>query len=161
MHPRLLKTFLAVARTGNVTRAADEVHLAQSSVSGQIQSLETELGTHLFTRSNLGLELTPAGEILKSYVDEILALVDEARAAVQASAKQMAGSITIGALETIAAAKLPQWLSDLRYSHSGLVPRLKVAGTGELLRKLKDGELDVIFCFDRGDFDRPPRTGPI
>ncbi|TGR14176.1 LysR family transcriptional regulator, partial [Mesorhizobium sp. M8A.F.Ca.ET.202.01.1.1] len=43
MHPRLLKTFLAVARTRNVTRAAQEVNLAQSSVSDQIQSLVAEL----------------------------------------------------------------------------------------------------------------------
>ena len=61
MHPRLLKTFLAVARTRNVTRAAAEVNLAQSSVSDQIQALEAELGANLFTRSRRGLELTPTG----------------------------------------------------------------------------------------------------
>lgn len=44
MHPRLLRTFLAIARHGNVTRAAAEVHLAQSSVSDQLQTLEAELG---------------------------------------------------------------------------------------------------------------------
>src|ERR1700737_3106991 len=64
MYPRLLRTFLAVARSRNITRAAQQIHLAQSSVSDQIQSLETELGTDLFTRSKLGLELTRAGEAL-------------------------------------------------------------------------------------------------
>jgi DNA-binding transcriptional LysR family regulator len=65
MHPRLLTTFLAVARTRSVTRAAEAVHLAQSSVSDQIQALEAELGATLFIRSKAGLELTPAGLALK------------------------------------------------------------------------------------------------
>lgn len=106
MNPRLLKTFLAVARTGNVTRAALEVNLAQSSVSDQIQALEAELGASLFTRSRQGLALTPAGEALKPYAENLLALADDARAAVDATRAGTAGSLSIGALETIASARL-------------------------------------------------------
>lgn len=153
VHPRLLRTFLAVARSRNVTRAAEEIHLAQSSVSDQIQSLETEMGASLFTRSKLGLKLTPAGEALKSYAEEILLLANEARAAVEATAGHTAGSVTIGALETIASAKLPRWLSDFQNDHPSIEIRLKVAGSGELLRGLEDGDFDVVFCFDRGDSD--------
>src|ERR1700730_4047723 len=147
MRPRLLKTFLAVARSRNVTRAAEEIHLAQSSVSDQIQSLEADLGTSLFTRSKLGLELTRAGETLKPYAEEILALADEARAMMQATAGHTAGSVKIGALETVASAKLPRWLSDFRSRHPDVYVRLKVAGSGALLRDLKDGEIDAAFCF--------------
>ncbi|TIQ19986.1 MAG: LysR family transcriptional regulator, partial [Mesorhizobium sp.] len=100
MRPRLLKTFLAVARCRNITRAAEEIHLAQSSVSDQIQTLETELGTALFTRSKQGLQLTPAGATLKSYAQDILMLAEEARAAVDVAAGHAAGAVTIGALET-------------------------------------------------------------
>ncbi|WP_342237601.1 LysR family transcriptional regulator [Inquilinus sp. OTU3971] len=153
MHPRLLRTFLAVARHRSVTRAAEEVHLAQSSVSDQIQSLEAELGTSLFTRAKPGLELTPAGEVLRSYAEDILALADEARAAVQAAAGRMAGMLTIGALETIAAATLPQWLSGFRDGHPDIDLRMRVAGSGELLRMLEDGRIDITFCFDRGSLD--------
>jgi DNA-binding transcriptional LysR family regulator len=153
MHPRLLKTFLAVARSRNITRAAQEIHLAQSSVSDQIQSLETELGADLFTRSKLGLELTRAGETLKPYAEEILMLADEARAAVEAITGQTAGTLTIGALETIASVKLPQWLSTFQGDHPDIHLRLKVAGSGDLLRKLEDGEIDVAFCFDKGGLD--------
>ena len=108
MHPRLLKTFLAVARHRNITRAAREVHLAQSSVSDQVQSLESELGVALFTRSRQGLDLTTAGEALKPYAEEILRLAEKARIAVEATTGKTAGTVTIGALETIAAVKLPQ-----------------------------------------------------
>jgi DNA-binding transcriptional LysR family regulator len=151
MHPRLLKTFLAVARTGNVTRAAAEVNLAQSSVSDQIQALEAELGAGLFTRSRQGLELTPAGAALKPYAEELLALADEARGAIDAASGQTTGSLSIGALETIAAARLAGWLAGFRAAHPDIDIKLKIAGTGELLRRLGEGEIDVAFCFDRSD----------
>jgi len=151
MHPRLLKTFLAVARTRNVTRAAAEVNLAQSSVSDQIQALEAELGANLFTRSRRGLELTPTGEALKPYAEELLSLVDEARAAIDATRSETAGSLSIGALETIASIKLASWLADFRVAHPDIDIKLRIAGSGELLRRLGDGEIDVAFCFDRID----------
>ncbi|MDX8450547.1 LysR family transcriptional regulator [Mesorhizobium captivum] len=155
MHPRLLKTFLAVARTRNVTRAAAEVNLAQSSVSDQIQALEAELGASLFTRSRQGLELTPAGEALKPYAEEILALADETRAAVDAASCETAGTLSIGALETIASAKLAGWLADFRAAHPDIDIKLKIAGSGELLRRLGEGEIDVAFCFDRSGAGEP------
>lgn len=147
MHPRLLKTFLAVAATRSVTRAAEAVHLAQSSVSDQIQSLEGELGATLFTRSRTGLELTPAGLALKPVAEELLRLDGEARAAVQAAAGT-SGQVTIGALETIASARLAPWLPGFQASHPDITVRLTVAGSGALLRLLEAGEIDAAFCFD-------------
>ncbi|MDL2405512.1 LysR family transcriptional regulator [Rhizobium calliandrae] len=153
MHPRLLKTFLAVARTRNFTRAAEEVHLAQSSVSDQIQSLETELGTALFVRSRSALALTAAGETLRPYAEEILTVADEARAAVEAASGAAAGTVTIGAPETIASISLAQWLPAFQSEHPDISLRVKVAGSGDLLRKLEVGEIDVAFCFDRDGLD--------
>ncbi|MDX8526375.1 LysR family transcriptional regulator [Mesorhizobium sp. MSK_1335] len=149
MHPRLLRTFLAVARTRNVTRAAQEVNLAQSSVSDQLQALETELGASLFTRSRQGLDLTPAGEALKPYAEELLAIADDARAAVDATRAGTAGNLSIGALETIASARLAGWLAAFRATHAGIDIKLRIAGSGELLRRLGEGEIDVAFCFER------------
>jgi DNA-binding transcriptional LysR family regulator len=92
MHPRLLKTFLAVARHRNITRAAREVHLAQSSVSDQIQSLESELGVTLFTRSRQGLDLTASGAALKPYAEEILQLPSEPNVAADRTPVRSAGA---------------------------------------------------------------------
>ncbi|MFS8045102.1 LysR family transcriptional regulator [Rhizobium sp. BR 314] len=153
MHPRLLRTFLAVARNRSFTRAAEEVHLAQSSVSDQMQILEAELGAELFVRSRQGLDLTQAGNALVSYAEEILLLADEARVAIAATGGSEKGTVTIGALETIASARLPKWLADFQATHSDIGFRLKIAGTGELMRKLEAGELDVVFCFDGGGLD--------
>jgi DNA-binding transcriptional LysR family regulator len=154
MHPRLLKTFLAVAGTRNITRAAEQVHLAQSSVSDQIQTLETELGTSLFLRGRTGLELTPAGEALKAYAEDILSLVGEARAAVESAGGQARLTLAIGALETIATTALPSLLERVRDLHPTIEVQLRVAGSGDLLRKLDGGDLDIAFCFDRAAPDQ-------
>ncbi|WP_214477596.1 LysR family transcriptional regulator, partial [Mesorhizobium sp. dw_380] len=151
MHPRLLKTFLAVARSRNVTRAAEVVHLAQSSVSDQIQTLEAELGAALFTRSKVGLELTPAGLALKPIAEDLLRLDGEARAAVLLAAGQTGGTLTIGALETIASARLAPWLPGFQAGHPDIAVRMKVTDSGTLLRLLEDGGIDVAFCFARRD----------
>src|SRR3569833_1185044 len=100
MRLRLLETSVAVARTRNSTRSAEELNLTQSSVSDRIQSLEAELRSELFTRSKSGLDLTPAGEMLTSYAEDILALSAEARGAVVGASRRETGSLTIGAIET-------------------------------------------------------------
>ncbi|QND55864.1 LysR family transcriptional regulator [Mesorhizobium huakuii] len=151
MHPRLLKTFLAVARSRNMTRAAEAVHLAQSSVSDQIQALEAELGAALFTRSKSGLELTPAGLALQPIAEELLRLDGEARAAVLAAAGRTSGALTIGALETIASARLAPWLPGFQARHPDITVRMKVTDSGTLRRLLEDGDIDVAFCFERRD----------
>ncbi|MBN9217685.1 MAG: LysR family transcriptional regulator [Mesorhizobium sp.] len=151
MHPRLLRTFLAVARSRNITRAAEAVHLAQSSVSDQVQALEAELGAALFTRSKSGLELTPAGLALKPIAENLLRLDGEARAAVQAASGTSGGEVAIGALETIASSRLAPWLPGFQARHPDITVRMKVADSGTLLRQLEDGEIDAAFCFDRRD----------
>jgi len=118
MNPRQLKTFLAVAKHGNITRAASEANLAQSSLSDQMQALEEELGVPLFERSRQGVTLTPAGDVLKSYAEEILALNDEAKTAIRAAAGLEKQALTIGTLETIAAEKLAGFLSRFRGTQS-------------------------------------------
>jgi DNA-binding transcriptional LysR family regulator len=72
---------------------------------------------------------------------------------VQTTAGKSAGSLTIGALETIASKKLPRWLSDFQSNHPDINLRLKVACSGELLRELEDGVIDAAFCFDKRDLD--------
>ena len=77
MQFRHLKTFMAVASTLNVTRAVKQVHLAQSSVTEQIQMLEADLGAALFDRSRRRLQLTEAGRRLLDYAGDLLALADD------------------------------------------------------------------------------------
>lgn len=150
MHLRQLKTFLVVARTGNVTRAAAELHLSQSAVSDQLQALEGDLAITLFERSNRGLTLTVAGDTLRTYAAELLALAEDARSAVADAAGAAGATLTIGALETIAAARLSAFIADFSRSHPAISLQVKIAGSGELRRKIEDGEIDLGFAFSNG-----------
>jgi DNA-binding transcriptional LysR family regulator len=153
MNPRQLKTFLAVARFGNLTRAAAEANLAQSSLSDQMQSLEQELGVQLFGRSRQGVTLTPAGHVMQTYAEEILALHDEAGIAIRAAAEKSEQTLTIGTLETIAAEKLAAFLPRFRKAHPEIDLTLKIGGSGDLQRWLEDGSIDLAITFDRGQTD--------
>ncbi|MGO7588773.1 LysR family transcriptional regulator [Rhizobium leguminosarum] len=130
-----------------------EVNLAQSSLSDHIQALEEELGADLFLRSRQGVVPTPAGAVLKAYAEEILALNEEAKAAVSAAAGSAGQSITLGTLETIAAERLAPWLSLFRKKNPDVGLKLKVGGSGELLAQLQQGSIDIAFTFDRGHQD--------
>ncbi|WP_416799064.1 LysR family transcriptional regulator [Ciceribacter azotifigens] len=153
MNPRQLKTFLIVARLGNVTRAAAEANLAQSSLSDQMQSLEQELGVQLLERSRHGVTLTPAGQAMKTYAEEILALNDEAHIAVRAAACQSERTLAIGTLETIAAEKLAAFLLRFREAHPEIGLTLRIGGSAELQRWLDDSSIDLAITFDRGQQD--------
>lgn len=81
MEIRVLKYFLAVARYGNITRAAEELHLTQPTLSRQLNELENELGRQLFIRGKRKVMLTEEGEFLKARAKEIIALSDSTAAA--------------------------------------------------------------------------------
>jgi DNA-binding transcriptional LysR family regulator len=147
MQLRHLRSFVAVASTLSFTRAAERVHLAQSSVTEQIQALEADLGAPLFDRSGRKLRLTDAGHSLLHYAERLLALDREARAAV-AHAATSGGSLALGALETLSARWLSAPLEALMNVRSGLSLRVEVAGTGDLLDRVRRGDLDACLVFE-------------
>src|SRR5438046_264194 len=109
MELRQLETFRVVATQLSFTRAAATLDYAQSSVTAQIQSLELELGVRLFDRLGRRVALTDAGERLLEYAERLLSLADEARAAL-ADGAEPAGTLTIGAPETVMTYRLPSVL---------------------------------------------------
>jgi DNA-binding transcriptional LysR family regulator len=138
---------VTVATTLNVTRSAERLHLAQSSVTEQIQALESDLGAALFERSARGLRLTAAGNRLLAYAREILALSNEARAAVAETANSATGQLSIGAPETLCSERLPAVISRYRTRCPDVQVVLRAATSGELRKSVKTGALDVCFAF--------------
>jgi len=143
---RYLRAFLAVARTGGFTAAGARLSYAQSTITEQIRALETELGATLFDRTARGVRLTPAGERLVAYAEQVLALAGEARAAVREGAEP-AGTLLAGGLETLCAQVLPGLL--VRYREA--CPRVRVVvrtGTrGELVEQVRRGDLAACLTF--------------
>ncbi len=100
MELRLLRYFWTVADTGNVSKAAEQLHITQPTLSRQIKELETELGSPLFTREKNRLELTEAGLFLKSRAEEILDLTQATQQAFVDRRRQLfSGHIRIGCVE--------------------------------------------------------------
>ncbi|WP_033217131.1 LysR family transcriptional regulator [Kitasatospora phosalacinea] len=143
MELRHLRTFEAVARTLSMTRAARELHYAQSSVSDQVQALERELGVELVDRSRRRIRLTAQGEVLSSYTGRILTLLEEARSAVSRPAAELA----LGALETLGRHLLPAVLPYYRELHPRTRVRVSQHNRGELYRSVRRGDLDLCLTF--------------
>ncbi|WP_289002212.1 LysR family transcriptional regulator, partial [uncultured Megasphaera sp.] len=77
MEIRVLRYFVEIAKEGNMTRAAKNLHVSQSALSKQMKELEDELGRPLFTRTKSGLSLTEAGALLHKRAEDILNMVDK------------------------------------------------------------------------------------
>jgi DNA-binding transcriptional LysR family regulator len=144
MELRQLETFRAVAVALNFTRAAAALDYAQSSVTAQIQALEAELGVRLFDRLGRRVVLTDKGALLLEYAERLLDLADEARVAVAGDDEQ-AGTLTVGAPETILTYRLPGILQRFRRE----LPRARLifqpTPNAELQRAIGEGTLDVGF----------------
>jgi LysR family transcriptional regulator, transcription activator of glutamate synthase operon len=138
-----LRYFEAVARLGHVTRAAQELHIAQPSLSKQIQTLEGELGVALFNRVGRRIELTDAGALLLPYARRILRDVEAAQEALQQRADLHHGRVSIGAPPTVGTHLLPQALADWNARYNAIQLELHEAGAGELVELLAEGAVDL------------------
>lgn len=106
-----IRYVVAVARTGNFSRAAEMCHVAQPSLSQQILKLEDELGEKLFERLKSGARLTNAGKVFFHHALRILDEIDSVHRDLQDARDQLSGVLTVGILPTIAPYFLPQVIS--------------------------------------------------
>jgi DNA-binding transcriptional LysR family regulator len=149
---RQLETFRAVAAQLSFTRAAAALDYAQSSVTAQIQALESELGVTLFDRLGRRVVLTEPGQRLLEYAERLLTLAEEARTAV-ADGAEPAGTLTVGAPETVLTYRLPRVLQRFRSRFSRVRLVFRPTPNAELQRSLSDGTIDV--GFGLGEPQRP------
>ncbi|PZF96020.1 LysR family transcriptional regulator [Micromonospora deserti] len=147
MDTRLLRTFLAVARTESFTAAAGVLKLSQSTVTVQIKSLERELGTRLFDRMARGAQVTAAGRRLLAQAADVLEAESRLRAAA-AGDTDPAGIVVVGAAESLCASRLPHVVGALRETHKSIDMHLFPAGTGPALEGLRAGRLDVALLLE-------------
>ena len=148
MELRHLRYFLAVAGEGQVTRAAEALHVSQPTLSQQIRHLEEEIGAPLFERLQRGLRLTPAGEALRLRASRALAEVAAARQDIAALKGLERGALSLGVIHTLSATLLPRALARFRAAHPGV--RIAVAPQGtarEIEDGVAEGALDLGIAF--------------
>jgi DNA-binding transcriptional LysR family regulator len=144
----LLRTFLAVADTGNVTRAADMVRRTQSAVSMQIRRLEDLIGSALFERHSRGVILTGEGRRLVDNARRIVTLLDDTAAAMRSPA--LDGSVRIGISEEYVNSTLPKALGAFAAIHPGVEVTVRQETSMANSAALAAGELDIAVVFEPG-----------
>lgn len=143
MDVRQLIYFLAIAHEGSFTRAAKRLHLAQPSLSQQIQALERELGVTLFSRGRSGATLTEAGEALQVRALEIVSLVDRTAWEVShANATELTGIVRIGSGEVAAQRVLARAAVRFRAGHPRVRFSFVTKDAPELLAMLGRAAID-------------------
>jgi DNA-binding transcriptional LysR family regulator len=136
-----LRIFQAVVRAGGVTRAANQLHRVQSNITTRVKQLEDKLGVALFMREGKRLKLTPAGMVLFDYADRLLALAQEAREALLDQTPR--GLLRLGAMESTAAVRLPQPLSEYHRRYPEVTLELHAGNPQQLCARLLAGELEA------------------
>lgn len=138
-----LTYFVAVAQTGSFSRAAEQCHVAQPSLSQQIIKLEQELGEPLFDRLHRRVALTEAGRLLLPKATLILSEVNDIKVHLTKDIHEGRGILSVGFIPTIAPFVLPHTIQ--RFAESFPHARLQVQEdlTGSLIQGVVDGRIDV------------------
>lgn len=136
-----LHIFRTVVREGGITRAAKKLHRVQSNVTTRVRQLEDELGVQLFIRQGKRLDVSPAGAVLLDYADRLLELAEEARDAVQDRTPR--GILRLGAMESVAAIRLPVPLNSFHQAYPDVRIELKTSNPVELSAEVLTGNLDA------------------
>ena len=151
-----LRSFVAVAELGHLTRAADRLHISQPAVSAHIKALEEELELDLFERRPTGMLLTPAGRRLLLEAQKLLAaaqgLLNEARAI----KGEVAGLARVGTLSDPQFIRVAELMNAAIVRYPSIELQLHHEVTGEAFEKVRDGLLDASYYY--GDLSHPRVT---
>ena len=146
----LLRTFVAVAETGNFTRAAEKAGRTQSALSMQMKKLEAIVGGTLFERGSRGVALTRRGGQLIDNARRIVSLLDETAAAM--TAPPLDGPVRIGIPEEYGHAVLSRALSSFSRRHAQVEVTVRYAHSPSQMQALAAGDLDLAVVFEWQDF---------
>lgn len=139
-----LRTFLAIADSGSMREAANDLFVTQSAVSASVGALQRALGIQLVERDGRGLRLTSAGIIYAGYVRRVLGLLDEAGAAAAATADPERGPLRLAAVTTAGEQILPDLLASFLQFHPHIGIELEVGNRERVHAMLDRREVDLL-----------------
>jgi DNA-binding transcriptional LysR family regulator len=149
MEFRYLVSFLALAEELHFGRAAARLHLAQPSLSQQLQRLEREVGVELVQRTSHEVRLTPAGEAFRAEAERIVGHAARAVEAAKAAAAGRSGTLNVGFNFPAGVSVLPATLARLAEEHPRVLVQMWERRSGPQLESLINGDLDVGFVYGR------------
>ena len=154
MEIRVLRYFLAVAREGNITSAANFLHMTQPTLSRQIRDLEEELGSKLLIRKSHRVVLTTEGMRFRKRAEEIISMVDKTEAEFSAVKDSVSGDIYIGNRETMAMSRIADVACRLRREYPGIRYHLHSGNSQDVTERLDKGLLDFGILIQPADISK-------
>jgi len=154
MELRVLRYFLAVAREGSITAAADLLHVTQPTLSRQLKDLEQELGKKLFIRSSHSIILTDEGLILRQRAEEIVNMVSKLEAEFNSMEDTVSGDVYIGGGETEAMKQIARVVKDLQLKYPNIRYHLYSGNEEDVTDRLDKGLLDFGILIQPADLSK-------
>ncbi|MCD2491745.1 LysR family transcriptional regulator [Lacrimispora sp. NSJ-141] len=142
MEIRVLRYFLETARTGNISRAAETLHISQPTLSKQIKDLEQELGKKLFRRGSSSVSLTDEGMLLRKRAEDILDMVDKTTDEFKALNNIMGGEVHIGCAESHQIKYLARALKHFKEKYPLFRYHITSGNTEQVAERLDRGLID-------------------
>lgn len=154
MEIRVLRYFLAVAREGSITAAANYLHLTQPTLSRQIHDLEDELGQQLLIRGSHRVTLTQQGVLFRKRAEEIIAMVDKTEEEFSAMEDSVSGDIYIGGGETQAMRPVAQIIKEIIKLYPGIRFHLHSGNAQDVTERVDKGLLDFGILIQPADISK-------
>jgi DNA-binding transcriptional LysR family regulator len=148
-----LRAFVAIAKVGQLTRAAEKLHVSQPALSGQLKALEESLGVSLFDRSSSGMSLTAGGRALLAEAESIIGSVERLRQSARQLQGRPAGRLRLGTVLDPATLRLGEFLARAVEGHPLIEIELHQLFSGAALEGVREGSLDASFYFGEIDDD--------
>lgn len=149
-----MRYFLTVAREGNITKAADVLHVTQPTLSRQLKDLEQELGKKLFIRSSHSIILTDEGMLLRNRAEEIVNMVDKLEAEFSSMEETIGGDIYIGGGETEAMKHIARVAKDVQVRYPNIRYHLYSGNEEDITERLDKGLLDFGILIQPADISK-------
>ena len=147
MDLRQLRYFAGIVQAGSLSRAADQLHVAQSAISHHLASLESELGRQLVTRGPKGVLLTDAGGVLYRYAEAILRQVESAKREATSTLNLPSGRVSIGFPNVLASLLSYKILMRVRTMYPQIALHISDTNSWILRERLVNGRLDIALLY--------------
>ena len=154
MDIRVLQYFLTVAREGNISKAADVLHMTQPPLSRQLKDLEQELGKQLLIRGNRKITLTEDGMLLRKRAEEIVELMEKAKLEICTSNETISGDIHIGGGETEGFSLIARTAERVRQRYPDIHYHLFSGNAEDVSERLDRGLLDFGILIEPADITK-------